>query len=736
MESGLLASRERAMKPSFKMHATASQNDSTMLDACLRCRGLREPARSTVCEFAARLAIIILAVAATPLAAPPQTACSQNPAVEALLKKGNDAKLPAGMRVSAFQNAIRHCPQDTELYNSLAVLLIQQQDDKDAEQWIQRGLAVQPHDPSLRLDLGALLLSQGKPEQALPQLQHIPPTAKGEFYLGMAYRALRNPKAARQAFAKSFALGNHDPYVLYEMIEQDRALHDRRQGLEDFQTFNQRFPNSAWLHLLLGHAYLARHDNARAEAEYRQAVQLDPKLPLAHYQLGRIAFNRSEYEDALQAFQSEIAVDPTFGEAYLYAGTALRRLGKNNDALSYLEKAVQRDPNSPLTYRELAVAQVQAGQLAAATKTLEDGERRFPAEPAFPAQLARLLQKSGNVQRAAQQAKLAETLSRQGNRQIQDRAQPAKPAAAPPNGSSPIARLAHCVEQDNAACAREALRSIPRAVFVRSPDNLNLEAKALILMHQQQQALAVIQRAIQAAPRRADYLITQGRIYQMMDNQAAAMKSFLQAEKLQPGAALPVYYIGMSFFILGNDNNDNQYYDRAARHFKTALELNPRNDRAQFMLGVVNAVEFKLNEAKADLEAALKMNPNNAYYHLHYGLVLSRVGDLAGGRREMQIAEKLDPSYARTHLHLGELDAQMGNYEEARAELEAALRLEPQLSSAYYTLGNVYHHLGLEEKSQQAFEKFQESKSQPKPAESPVESSMELRKPPPKLQSQ
>lgn len=649
------------------------------------------------------------------------------------MQKGRNTRLTVATRVNAYENAIRICPQGPAVYNNLAILLLQRQDYATATDWIRSGLAITPRDPILTQDLGVALLALGKPEVALPVLQSLPPTAKAEFYLGMAYRALRNHEAARQAFAKSFALGNDDPYVLYALIEQDRALHDAKEGLQDFQAFSERFPHSAWLHLLLGNAYTSRHDNTGAEAEYRQAVQLDPKLPLAHFQLGRIAFNRSDYSQALQDFETEIGVDPAFGEAYLYAGTSLRRLGKNSQALPYLEKAVARDPNSPLTYRELAVAQMQAKQLRAAVKTLEEAEHRFPGEPAFPAQLARLLQSSGDVREAARQAKLAETLSRQGNKSINERAQPTSPAPAVSPGSNRVEKLRRCVEREDVHCTAETLNLMSSASLEDNADELNLKAKALNLLHKNQQALATIQKAIKDDPHQAAYFITEGRIYQRLGNQVAAMKSFLQAEQLQPGTAPPVYYIGMCFFILGNDNNDNQYYNRAARHFRTALELDPHDDRAEFMLGVVSAVEFKLNEAKSDLEKALKMKPSNAYYHLHYGLVLSRLGDFAGGRREMKTAEKLDPSYARTHFHLGELDSQMGNYSEAREELETAVRLEPQFSSAYYTLGSVYHHLGLNAKSREAFQKFQEAKSHGEQNEDPVESSIDSANSPPAL---
>src|SRR5579875_2664965 len=726
--------------------------------------------------------------------ATPTDNCSRNRQFTQWLQQGQSAQLPVAARANAYEQAIKACPGSTAAYQNLSVLLLQQQEFGKALGWIRRGLGVAPEDPDLNLDLGVALLSLGQPEKALPVFQQLPVSARNEFYLGMAYRSLRHHQAARQAFAKSFALGYHDPYVLYALIEQDHALHDKKAGLADFKIFYERFPQSAWLHLLLGDAYNSRHDSPHAEAEYREAVKLDSKLPIAHFHLGLIAFNRGDYSLARQEFQQEVALNPTFGEAYLYLGATLRRLGRNSEALPDLQQAVAHDPNFALAYRELAAAQIEAHQLQDARKTLEEGERRFPREQAFPAQLAQLLRRLGDTQSAEKQSRLAEFLSRQANPQLHgpspdassldenlkeasdasilsankdnqsnsvpdSRGEPdnsqlprrvsgGMKSASPPASvierdallglsmtrtprhasyaSPELQRLSECIERSDRQCAASTLAATHDKSLQNNSDYLDLKAQALNLLCKRTEALTAIERAIQLQPHRADYFITEGQIYQRMDRQIAAIKSFLRAEQLQPGLPAPIYDLGMSFFLLGNDNNDNQYYDRAARHFETALELDPKNDRARFMLGVVDVVEFRLDQAKNEFEQALRMSPQNPYYHLHYGILLSRLGDRAGARREMQTAEKLAPSYARTYFNLGNLDAETGSYAEAREQLEAAVRLDPSLSSAYYSLGRVYHHLGLAAKSQEAFRKFQEMKSQERQEQSdPVEASTE-----------
>ncbi|HEX5482527.1 MAG TPA: tetratricopeptide repeat protein [Terriglobia bacterium] len=670
------------------------------------------------------MSAILLALPTAPACADSQNACRGNTQVEDALRKGGNSQLSPELRKQAYEDAIRQCPHELAAYNNLSVLLLQNHDLTGALSVIHRGLQIAPRDSALNLDWGVALLALGKPEKALPVLKSLPSTPKGEFYLGMAYRALRDHKAAQQALSESFKTGYDDPYVLYALIEQDQALHDKAAGLRDFRTFSERFPNSAWLHLLLGNAYASQHDESNAETEYRKAADLDPKLPIVHFKLGRIAFDRSHYPEALTDFQKEIAVNPAFGEAYLYLGTCLRRMGETSKALSYLQQAVKRDPNYALGYRELAVAQIESGQTKAAVETLQEGEQRFPKEAAFPAQLAQLQKKLGDASEAAKEAQLAERLSRQNNPGLGSAASRAV-HGAPAQSSPAVQRLSQCVKSSDAQCAAEALSQIHDEKLERDPGFLDLKARALNLLHKRKAALEAIQSAIKIDPKTASYFLTKGQIQQRAGDQPGAIRSFLQAEQLRPGFADPVYYLGMSFFLLGNDNNDNAYYNRAARHFKAALSLNPRDDKAEFMLGVVNVVEFKLSEAQKDFERALKLSPKNPYYHLHYGVLLSRIGDRSGALREMKIAEKLDPSYARTHFHLGDLDAQMGSFREAQKQLEAAVRLDPHLSAAYYSLGSVYHHLGLTEKSRKAYEEFQKAKAQERQNEGdPVEASV------------
>ncbi len=679
--------------------------------------------------------------------APQQPSCAEQGPAGDWIKQAQDANRSYEQRQTAYEHALGLCPRAPALYASLAVLLLEHQDIQNGLSWARRGLEVAPGDPDLSLDLGVGLLAAGQPEEALPVLGKLAPTARNQFYLGMAYRALRDYRAAQQAFSQALAMGYPDPYLLYVLIEQDKALGDKEAGLRDFRIFNERFPDSPWLHLLLGDAYAAKNLDPQAQDEYRQALKLRPDLPIAHYQLGFIAFKHGNYPAAEQEFRQEIAVNPTFGEADLYLGATLRRMGKVSEAIPFLQQAVARDPTDPLTYNALATAQMDTNQLPAAEQTLREGARRFPQDGAFPAQLSSVLRRLGRTEEAQRQGELAQSLSRKGNplRSMADtpaapdlrgatagepaselpphpceqeggaglspQVDPGPPPARPASGTSSssdeaLKPLRDYLERPDVECATTALNQISGPIK-DSADYSDLKAQTLLLQHRKDDALAAIQKALQENPKEYRYLMTQGRIYQSFNDQEPAIRSFLLADQIQPRSADTFYFLGMSFFMM-------EEWDRAATHFQRALELDPNYHKAAFMMGVTDMANMHMPEAKPFLEEALKQQPNNPFYHLQYGVLLSLLGDPRSGLQEILLAKDRIPSYAPMHYHLGRLYNQTGDYEQARQELETAIRLEPDLTKAYYQLGAVYHHLGSEEKSRQAYQKFQQLNTQGK----------------------
>ena len=701
------------------------------------------------------LALLAFACGCYPAPTWASVPCGNGPDFQETLRQGNDPNLAPLSRERAYERAIQLCPDRSDLYHSLSAFLRQQRDFDGSERWSQRGLRLAPGDPVLKLDHAIALVLTGRVADSVSALLRLTRSATVEFYLGVAYDALQNHKAAQEAFSRAVDLGYEDSYVFYALIEQDHALHDKEAGIRDFETFDQRFPDSPWLHMLLGDAYMTRYADSSAESEYQKALGKSPEIAGAHFRLGYLAFGRADYARSADEFRKEIHLDPAFGEPYLYLGLSLRRLGKNDEALPVLKKAVALDPDSPLPSRALAVVQIDTHDANGALETLKAAKKHFPSEPAFSAQLATLLKQMGRPDEAEKEVALAESLGRKNNpsRLIshanpadQDESRPigalapvqgeareshaalptvqADPNEAPPGGQGGethqagneskalLADLRLCLARENAACATAALAAIHDPAIEQGPEYPQLKAQTLALQQQEAKALAPVQSAIHANPAQPHYLITQGRIYEKFEDYLAAIESFLKAAQLEPESPEPLYFTGMSFFLMAERVHSPEYFNRAEQNFKSALELSPDYDRAEFMLGVVAAMQSRLNEAQTYLHNTVQMKPSNPYYHLQYGILLKRMEDNRGALDEMRLAERLYPSYALTHFELGSLYEKLQDYPHARKQLETAVDLNPQLSTAYYHLRGVYLHLGLPDESKKAFDQFKLAKAQ------------------------
>jgi tetratricopeptide (TPR) repeat protein len=339
--------------------------------------------------------------------------------------------------------------------------------------------------------------------------------------------------------------------------------------------------------------------------------------------------------------------------------------------------------------------QVEANHADAAVQLLRTAVKRLPHDQPLLAQLAQLLTKGGELEEARQEAQVAQRLSAQGVRQEQTTLESLEPASG-----------------------QAAARGDPAQNRSTAPDSLESQAWTLAQERKYSEALAAIQRAIELDSHQARCLLLEGEIYQRTGDQFSEMRSFLEAHEIDPRPPVPIYPIGMSLFALGFYNNDPNYYDRAARHFRMTLELDPRFGKAEFMQGMIAVVKFALNDAKPHYEKAFQLDPKHAYYHLRYGVLLSRLGDHPPALHEMELAAELYPNYVLTHFSLGNLYSRLGEFEKARDELESAVKLDPHLANAFYSLGVVYRHLGAKEMARKAFDRFEsvrQQKSAPDP---------------------
>ena len=357
----------------------------------------------------ARLSVMnvgIFLLAATASFAP-VSACHLSVADQEVYRRAASRDLSFSERRAAYERSISVCPDDPRLYVEFASLLIANRNFSVALQWIDKGLGLAPHDAALNLRKGEALVALGKAKEALAALAKAPVTGESQFFRGTAFQVLDDHRAAQECFLDSWKRGNEDPYVLFSLMREDRALGDKAAGLEHFQLMMKRFPDSVWLHVLVGDAYFKTAKDAEARQEYLAAVKLMPDLFEANFPLAYLAFEAGDYASATRYYQRALAVKPHHTEANVYYGEALRRDGRIPEAIKQLRRAIQLDSKEALAYDSLSKALLDAGRLAEAVDTLRSAEKEFPENSSFPAMRARILKRMGRTQEAEQAARRA-----------------------------------------------------------------------------------------------------------------------------------------------------------------------------------------------------------------------------------------------------------------------------------------------------------------------------------------
>ncbi len=273
--------------------------------------------------------------------------------------------------------------------------------------------------------------------------------------------------------------------------------------------------------------------------------------------------------------------------------------------------------------------------------------------------------------------------------------------------------LAHCVERADHACVQSLLA---KNTHEQSPEYLAVAARAELLLGNRQNAVAAIDRAVEQKPGDFDLLMEQGWVHQKSGDQVAAIRSFLTAGKLQPRVPAVFYELRHDFFLLHE-------FDRSVTHFQKVLELDPKHDKAEFMLGILDVLRNREADARSHLQRALALSPSNPHYLLHYGVLLMQLNEPQEALANMRQAEQIDASNPLTHFNLGRLYRQMDKLPEAEKELRETVRLRPELARAYYQLASVYREQGRPTDAAAALEKFSKFKDQDR-ADDPIDATL------------
>jgi tetratricopeptide (TPR) repeat protein len=280
---------------------------------------------------------------------------------------------------------LRALPADTGCAFTHALDLHRSGDLEGALREYRACLGVEPERMEARANLGAVLSTLGRYQEAIEQYQQALKSASPEvafrlrFNLGLAYyKSFQIPQATAEFEAlNALSSGDANTALLladcYLRTGQSKKAIDLLTPLEPAQAGNSALDyalgmaliregrvaegrervdrilgqgESAEGHFLLGSAMFTGHDYPGAAREFAKAVSLNPKLPSLQSFYGQALLATGDAGGAAEAFRKELASYPNDYDANFQLASILAHRGKPEEARPLLERAAQVRPGS------------------------------------------------------------------------------------------------------------------------------------------------------------------------------------------------------------------------------------------------------------------------------------------------------------------------------------------------------------------------------------------------------
>ena len=150
--------------------------------------------------------------------------------------------------------------------------------------------------------------------------------------------------------------------------------------------------------------------------------------------------------------------------------------------------------------------------------------------------------------------------------------------------------------------------------------------------------------------------------------------------------------ISGAYSVLGMLQMVDSRYDEAIASTRNAVSLDPNNAEAYVNLALVLTHSGRTTEAVAAMETALRLNPRPPPgVNLLSGFILFMDRQYERATELLEKAREAMPTNAAVHEQLAMAYAQLGRLDEARAEVNEMLKKRPWVNLAYFQIFYAYH---------------------------------------------
>jgi len=152
---------------------------------------------------------------------------------------------------------------------------------------------------------------------------------------------------------------------------------------------------------------------------------------------------------------------------------------------------------------------------------------------------------------------------------------------------------------------------------------------------------------------------------------------------------VPAFYMKLGTWLMRDQN-----FEKAAPAFRKALELNPEENAARFMLGKCLLALQDFQGVIPVLENLIARVPDAVQAHSYLELAYARTNRPADAIKECKIVLQYDPDDHGSYLILGQSLARTGDPEGGVAALKKAASMSPADPTAHVWLADIYDGMG------------------------------------------
>jgi arylsulfatase A-like enzyme/predicted Zn-dependent protease len=247
------------------------------------------------------------------------------------------------------------------------------------------------------------------------------------------------------------------------------------------------------------------------------------------------------------------------------------------------------------------------------------------------------------------------------------------------------------------------------------------QAKELMLEDKYDEAVALINRIIEADPDVVDAYFTLGNLYFKKREFQNALDSFFKVLERRPSDTFTVInianaYMGLGeideaekfvlsvidvippdsqlYYLLGNIKNLKEEFDEAIKYYKECVRLNPFSASGYNALGGIYVIQKRWDEAEEYLLKAQEYNPKLRNLHYNLALIQEERGELLKAVDEYKMELENIPHNFRACFNLSRAYRMLGDVQKEEKYLNQTIEINPDFPMSYFYLARIYLNRG------------------------------------------